>query len=197
MTKIVLASGNRGKLKELQQLLSEHTVEVIPQSTFNVPEAIENGLSFVENALIKARNASKHTGLPALADDSGLEVDALLGQPGIYSARFAGPKANDADNNSKLLHQLQNVPESQRSARFQCLLVYIRHESDPTPLIFQGSWEGQILFENSGNNGFGYDPLFFVPEKNCSSADLPADIKNTICHRGKAMAKLLAHWNSH
>jgi non-canonical purine NTP pyrophosphatase (RdgB/HAM1 family) len=194
-SKIVLASGNPGKLKEFQQLLNGHSMNVIAQSSVNVTEAEETGLSFVENAIIKARNASRHTGLPAIADDSGLEVDALKGEPGIYSARYAGPNANDADNNIKLLHELRNFDELQRSARFQCLLVFLRHKSDPTPLIFQGTWEGRILFEQSGENGFGYDPLFFVPEHNCSSATLPPNVKNKISHRGKAMAKLLAHWN--
>lgn len=192
MQKLVLASGNQGKLKEFNQLLAQCGFEVVPQSDFDTPEAEETGLSFVENAIIKARNASRHTGLPALADDSGLEVDALNGQPGIYSARFAGPQNNDADNNSKLLSLLADTPEQERNARFQCLLVMVRHAEDPTPLICQGTWRGRILFEARGDNGFGYDPLFFVPEKNCSSAELPATIKNSISHRGKALAQLLS-----
>ncbi len=196
MQKIVLASGNQGKLKEFQQLLGDCGFDIVPQSDFNVPEAEETGLSFVENAIIKARNAAKYTGLPAIADDSGLEVDALNGQPGIYSARFAGKNASDEDNNKKLLADLNNIPESQRSARFQCLLVFIRHENDPAPLISQGSWQGNILFEALGENGFGYDPLFFVPEKNCSSAQLPPEIKNKISHRGLAIADLVQRINT-
>lgn len=191
MQKLVLASGNQGKLKEFNQLLAQRGFKVVPQSDFDTPEAEETGLSFVENAIIKARNASHHTGLPALADDSGLEVDALNGQPGIYSARFAGPQNNDADNNAKLLSLLADIPEQERNARFQCLLVMVRHPEDPTPLICQGTWHGRILFEARGDNGFGYDPLFFVPEKNCSSAELPAAIKNSISHRGKALTQLL------
>jgi XTP/dITP diphosphohydrolase len=191
MQKVVLASGNRGKLKEFQELLSGCGFEVVPQSDFNVPEAVESGLSFVENAIIKARNAASYTGLPAIADDSGLEVDALDYRPGIYSARFAGEKAKDKDNNHKLLTELAAIPMQERSARFQCLLVFMRHENDPTPLICQGTWEGSILFEAQGENGFGYDPLFLVPEENCSSAELSPALKNTISHRGKAMSALL------
>lgn len=194
MQKIVLASGNRGKLKEFQQLLSGCGFDVLAQSEFDVPEVAETGLSFVENAILKARNASKVSGLPAIADDSGLEVDALNGQPGIYSARFAGIDSTDEQNNLKLLQKLVGLSESQRSARFQCLLVFLRHELDPTPIIYQGTWEGYILTSPQGENGFGYDPLFYVPEKQCSSAELPAVIKNTISHRGQAMAKLLAYW---
>ncbi len=188
---IVLASGNAGKLKEFQQLLGGGGFTITPQSQFNVIEAEECGLSFVENAIIKARNAAQFSGLPAIADDSGLEVDYLQGRPGIYSARFAGADASDDDNNRKLLELLADVPDPQRSARFQCLLVYLRHPEDPTPLICQGSWEGKILHAPQGDNGFGYDPLFFVAEKNCSSAQLPAAIKNILSHRGKAMAQLL------
>ena len=161
------------------------------QSDFNVIEAEETGLSFVENAILKARNASQQTGLPALADDSGLEVDALKGRPGIYSARYAGASASDADNNAKLLQELATVAEEDRTARFQCLLVFIRHPLDPTPILCQGTWEGRILFEPDGTNGFGYDPLFFVPEKSCSSAQLDATVKNRISHRGKAISLLL------
>ncbi len=191
MQKLVLASGNRGKLKEFQQLLADCGFEVLPQSDFDTPEAEETGLSFVENAIIKARNASRHSGLPALADDSGIEVDALNGQPGIYSARFAGPQCNDEDNNRKLLELLKDVPDAQRSARFQCLLVMVRHADDPTPLICQGSWEGRILHAPQGENGFGYDPLFWVEEKHCSSAELPAAVKNAISHRGQALQQFL------
>lgn len=191
MKKIVLASGNSGKLKEFQQLLNSSGFEVLPQSVFDVPDAIEDGLSFVENSIIKARHASKLTGLPAIADDSGLEVDALNGRPGIYSARFSGENATDSSNNNKLLTELKNVKKAERTARFQCLLVFIRHEHDPTPIICQGTWEGRILFAAHGENGFGYDPLFWVPEQGCSSAELTAEVKNRISHRGKAMQLLL------
>ncbi|MGK0500666.1 MAG: XTP/dITP diphosphohydrolase [Oceanicoccus sp.] len=199
MSKIVLASGNRGKLHEFQQLFSGRGFEVIAQSDFKVPEADETGLSFVENAIIKARNAAQHTGLAAIADDSGLEVDAINGMPGIYSARYAGNNSdnrqdNDQQNNKKLLAELTGIEEARRTARFQCVLVYMRHHRDPTPKIYQGSWEGRILENACGSNGFGYDPLFFVPEKNCSSADLPAELKNAISHRGKAMQLLLEDW---
>jgi len=188
---VVLASGNPGKLKEFKQLLSGCGLKVLPQSDFDTPEAEENGLSFVENAILKARNACTHTGLPAIADDSGLAVDALGGAPGIHSARYAGPGATDADNNRKLLKALEGLPEEQRGARFWCLLVYLRHPEDPTPIICQGSWEGRILTEARGNNGFGYDPLFFVPEESCCSAELSKEQKNRLSHRGKAMAALL------
>jgi XTP/dITP diphosphohydrolase len=193
MKKIVLATGNPGKLLEFQQLLSTTDYAVVAQSDFDVPEAEETGLSFVENAIIKARNASKYTGLPALADDSGLEVDALDGQPGIYSSRFAGLPSNDQHNNQKLLDALSAIPTQHRTARFQCLLVLLKHELDPVPLIFQGCWEGRILLEPRGKNGFGYDSLFFVPEKNCSSAELSPEIKNNLSHRGKALAQLLKY----
>ncbi|WP_339339339.1 RdgB/HAM1 family non-canonical purine NTP pyrophosphatase [uncultured Oceanicoccus sp.] len=191
MKKIVLASSNAGKLKEFQQLLNRSGFEVLPQSVFDVPDAIEDGLSFVENALIKARHASTLTGLPAIADDSGLEVDALDGRPGIYSARFAGEHARDSDNNNKLLAELEDIQSAERTARFQCLLVFIRHPNDPTPIICQGTWEGRILFEPQGNNGFGYDPLFWITEQGCSSAELDPALKNRISHRGKAMQLLL------
>jgi len=190
--KIVLASGNKGKLKEFQQLLGQVGFEVLPQSDFDFPEATEDGLSFVENAIIKARHACLQTGLPAMADDSGLEVDALRGQPGIYSARFAGEGASDADNNQKLLNSLVGLPSQERSARFHCVLVYMRHSEDPTPIICHGQWEGQILQQLSGSNGFGYDPLFYVPELDCASAELSKAEKNKISHRGKAMQALLA-----
>ena len=190
--RIVLASGNPGKARELQALLADHHAEVLPQSAFNVPEAEETGLSFVENAILKARNAAAHSGLPAIADDSGLEVDALNGAPGIYSARYAGPGCSDADNNAKLLAALRDIPEAERTARFQCLLVYMRHAEDPTPLIVQGTWEGRILTAPRGEGGFGYDPLFYVQEKDCSSAELAAEEKNRLSHRGKALQALLS-----
>ena len=190
--RIVLASNNPGKVREFNQLLSDTELEVVPQSTFSVPEIEETGLTFVENAILKARNAAQHTGLPAIADDSGLEVDALDGAPGIYSARYAGAGASDRDNLEKLLDALREVDEQQRSARFQCLMVYMRHGEDPTPLICQGTWEGRILFEPRGENGFGYDPVFHVPTHNCSSAELEPDVKNALSHRGQALHRLLA-----
>jgi XTP/dITP diphosphohydrolase len=185
---VVLASGNAGKLRELGQVLAPLGVVLTPQSQYGVPDIEETGLSFVENAIIKARAASRHTGLPAIADDSGLEVDYLGGAPGIYSARYSG--AGDAANNARLLRELGDVPESLRGARFQCVLVFLRHALDPTPLVCQASWEGAILFEPRGEEGFGYDPLFYVPDQQCSSAELSPEIKNRISHRAKASALL-------
>jgi XTP/dITP diphosphohydrolase len=188
---IVLASNNPGKAREIGQLLAGRDITVRPQSDFAVPEAAETGLTFVENALIKARNAAQHSGLPAIADDSGLEVDALNGAPGIYSARYAGD-GGDSANNEKLLAALLDVPEEARTARFQCVMVYLRHADDPTPLICQGTWEGRILRAPQGENGFGYDPVFFVPAAGCSSAELAAERKNALSHRGQALRQLLA-----
>ncbi|MCW8945069.1 MAG: XTP/dITP diphosphatase [Sedimenticola sp.] len=189
--KVVLASGNAGKVREINQLLAQHQIQVIPQSDFDTPEAEETGLTFVENAILKARNAARHSGLPAIADDSGIEVDALNGAPGIYSARFAGPACDDQANNDKLLADLQGIADEERTARFQCVLVYLRHADDPTPLICQGTWEGRILHEEQGANGFGYDPLFLAPEFGCSSAELTPEQKNSLSHRGQALRKLL------
>ena len=189
--KLVLASSNQGKLREINQLIGGLGLTVLPQSDFDVPDADETGLSFVENAILKARHAAQLTGLPALADDSGLEVDALNGAPGIYSARFAGPGATDADNVQKLLADLEGVPESRRTARFQCLMAYMAHAEDPTPLICQGSWEGRILLTPQGENGFGYDPVFWVPGAQCASAELAPEVKNRLSHRGQALQKLL------
>jgi XTP/dITP diphosphohydrolase len=194
---IVLASGNPGKVREINQLLAELDLHVAPQSDYGVAEAEETGLTFIENAILKARNAASHTGLPALADDSGLEVDALNGAPGIYSARYAGAGAGDRANLQKLLEALREVPEAQRSARFQCLMVYMRHSEDPTPLICQGTWEGRILFEPRGEGGFGYDPVFLVPTHNCSSAELEPEVKNALSHRGQALRQLLAALKQH
>ncbi len=191
MKKIVLASGNKGKLREFQDLLSGCGFEVVPQSDFFSENAEETGLTFVENAIIKARYACAKTGLPALADDSGIEVDALLGRPGIYSARYAGENANDQRNNEKLLRELQHVPAHQRTARYHAVLAFMRHAEDPTPILCHGVWEGVILTEARGEGGFGYDPLFFVPSHNCASAELAKDEKNRISHRGKAMQELL------
>jgi XTP/dITP diphosphohydrolase len=188
---VVLASGNKGKLKEFNQLLSPLDIEVVPQSDFNVSSVEETGLTFIENAILKARHASEISGLPAIADDSGLEVDALKGAPGIYSARFSGENATDATNNQKLLEALKDTSNEERTARFQCVLVYLKHPADPTPIVCQGSWEGSILREPRGEQGFGYDPLFWVPSKECSSAELDRDEKNIMSHRGKALRALI------
>lgn len=192
LTPLVLASGNAGKLKEFRELLAGCGFDVRAQSEFALSSAEETGLTFVENAILKARHAAAHTGLPALADDSGLEVDALKGRPGIYSARYAGPEASDPDNNALLLQELAEVPEAERSARYHCVLAFMRHAEDPTPVLCHGTWEGRILTAPQGNGGFGYDPLFFVPELGTSAASLDKDHKNRISHRGKAMAELLA-----
>jgi XTP/dITP diphosphohydrolase len=188
---IVLASSNKGKLAEFQQLLAPLNMDVHPQSKFGTPDIEETGLTFVENAILKARNACKHSGLPAIADDSGLEVDALEGQPGIYSARYSGKGATDESNNALLLEKLNGVPTQKRSARFQCILVFMRHEADPTPLICQGTWEGRILESPQGKNGFGYDPLFWVKYHLCSSAQLTSEQKNSLSHRGQALRLLM------
>ena len=188
--KVVLASGNQGKLREFIRMLSSQDMEIIKQSEFNVPDVEETGLTFVENAIIKARHAAKITGLPALADDSGIEVDALNGLPGIYSARYSG-EGDDA-NNIKLLEAMKDVPDDKRTARFRCCIVYMRHAEDPSPIIADAAWEGSILHELKGENGFGYDPLFYVPTHGCSSAEIDPDKKNRISHRGQALRLLLA-----
>ncbi|WP_192035728.1 RdgB/HAM1 family non-canonical purine NTP pyrophosphatase [Halomonas sp. YLGW01] len=188
---MVLASGNRGKLQEFDQLLAPLGYAVRPQAEYQVAEVEETGLTFVENALLKAREASRVSGLPALADDSGLAVDALQGAPGIYSARFAGEPKSDAANNQKLLEALVDVPAGQRTARYWCVLVYLRHAEDPVPVIVQRSWEGEILTSPRGDGGFGYDPLFWVPTLNRSAAELQANEKNRLSHRGQAMQALL------
>ncbi len=189
--RIVLASNNKGKLREFSELLSGLHFEVVPQAQLGVSEADETGLTFVENAIIKARHAAKATGLPALADDSGIEVDALNGAPGIYSARFSGAGATDQENNALLLQKLKDTPDAERTARYQCIIVFLRNAEDPTPVICQGSWEGTILHAPRGNGGFGYDPLFFVPTHGCSSAELDPAEKNRISHRGIALRALL------
>jgi XTP/dITP diphosphohydrolase len=196
MKDIILASSNPGKVREINQLLADLDLQVTPQSESGVPDAEETGLTFVENAILKARNAAQHSGRPAIADDSGIEVDALNGAPGIYSARYAGTGASDQANLEKLLANLDGIPEAQRSARFQCLMVYMRHAGDPTPLICQGTWEGRILFKPRGDNGFGYDPVFYVPTHDCSSAELAPEIKNSLSHRGQALQKLVSALNS-
>ena len=186
---LVLATGNPGKVNELANMLSPLNINVVPQSDFNVGEVAETGTTFVENAIIKARHAALITGMPAIADDSGLEVDGLNGAPGVYSARFAGAGATDQDNIDKLLLELGNNPI--RTARFWCVLVLMRHANDPTPLICSASWEGEITLTQNGEGGFGYDPVFFVPTLNCTSAELTKEQKNAISHRGQALQNLL------
>jgi XTP/dITP diphosphohydrolase len=199
MQKVVLATGNQGKVKELAHLLSEQNIEIVPQSEFDVPEVAETGTTFVENAIIKARHAAKITGLPAIADDSGLEVDALNGAPGVYSARYAADitegELTDNDNTNKLLVALTNTPDEMRTARFHCVLVYMKHENDPTPLICHGVWEGSISKEKQGEQGFGYDPVFWQEDIQMSSAQLDRDVKNKRSHRGQALAKLVEKLN--
>lgn len=190
MNKIVLATGNQGKVREMADLLAEFGFDVMAQSEFNVSDVAETGTTFIENAIIKARHAAKQTGMAAIADDSGLEVDYLAGAPGVYSARYAGEGASDADNLNKLLEAMQGVPQDQRTARFHCVLVLMRHADDPTPLVCHGKWEGRILEQAHGSNGFGYDPVFFVPEENCASAELEPARKKQLSHRGQALNKL-------
>lgn len=185
---IVLASGNQGKIREIQAILKDHPI--VPQSQFNVEEAEETGSTFVENAIIKARNAAIHCNSAAIADDSGLVVDALNGAPGVISARFAGADATDEQNLLKLLKDLQDIPAEQRTARFVCVMVLMRHADDPLPLIAEGTWEGTILTDSVGENGFGYDPVFWVPTHKQASAELAPEVKNAISHRGQALNKL-------
>jgi XTP/dITP diphosphohydrolase len=194
--KVVLATNNAGKAKELNAMLSGLDMDIVAQSALGVPEAEETGLSFIENAILKARNAAAHTKLPAIADDSGLEVDALEGAPGIHSARYAGTPSNDQANLKKLLAAMQDVPDFGRTARFRCVIVYLKHAQDPAPLVTEGVWEGSILRAPKGSNGFGYDPVFWVPEKGCSSAELPPEVKNQLSHRGQALARLAAHFRA-
>lgn len=186
----VLASNNAGKLKEFSELLETFSVNIKPQREFGVEDAIEDGLSFIENAIIKARHAAKATGLPALSDDSGIEVDALNGAPGIYSARYAqmnGGEKSDSSNLNQLLTDMEGIPEAQRTARYHCVLAFVRHELDPTPIITQGTWEGRLLTTPQGNGGFGYDPIFWVASHQCSSAELAKADKAALSHRGKAV----------
>jgi XTP/dITP diphosphohydrolase len=190
MKQLVLASGNPGKLRELSVILDDLGYQLHAQSEFNVAEVAETGTTFVENAIIKARHAAAITGLPALADDSGIEVDALDGAPGVYSARFAGPNADDAANNALLVKKLAAVPAAQRSARYRAVIVFMRHAGDPSPLICEGSWEGMIQLEPLGDGGFGYDPYFYLPDQGCTSAQLSADEKNRLSHRGAALQEL-------
>lgn len=191
MKKVVLASNNQGKLKEFHSLFERLDIDIVPQQAFFVEEAEETGLTFVENAILKARNACKHTKLPAIADDSGLIVDALNGKPGIYSARFAGKNAPQKAHTDKLLAELEGVEKERRTARFFCALVFLRHAEDPAPIIAEATWEGTILFEPQGKEGFGYDPIFYAPEFQCSAAELTKEQKNKISHRGKALRLLI------
>ena len=188
----VLASNNPGKIAEFNRLLRPWSIEVSAQKELGVDAPEETASTFVENALIKARHASRLSGLPALADDSGLAVDALNGAPGVWSARYAGPQASDGDNNQKLLQALAGIAEAERTARFHCVLVLMRHALDPTPIICHGQWAGRILEAPQGERGFGYDPLFLVPEEQCSAAELPPERKGVLSHRGQALAQLKA-----
>ncbi|OAM53246.1 non-canonical purine NTP pyrophosphatase, RdgB/HAM1 family [Methylovorus sp. MM2] len=189
MKKLVIASGNAGKLREIAHLLQPLNIEVLSQSHFNVPEAEEPYVTFIENALAKARHASEHTGLPALADDSGICVDALNGAPGVFSARFAGEPKSDARNNEKLLQELNG--KNNRQAHYYCVIVLVRHANDPQPIIVEGIWQGEILTVPQGDGGFGYDPLFLDDKTGKAAAELAPEIKNRISHRGQAMSKLL------
>ncbi|NKB37392.1 MAG: RdgB/HAM1 family non-canonical purine NTP pyrophosphatase [Gammaproteobacteria bacterium] len=188
---IVIASNNQGKLREIRALFADHPVQIITQSEFAISEVEETGLSFVENAILKARHACAQSGLAAIADDSGIEVDVLNGRPGIYSARFAGKGASDEDNLQLLLESVKPFRDRQIDARFQCVMVYLRHAEDPVPVIAQAAWNGAITAEPKGKNGFGYDPVFYVSDHECTSAELAADVKNRISHRGQALRKLL------
>ena len=189
--KVVLASGNKGKLAEFQQLFAGSNVEIVTQDSLGIESPEETGLSFIENALLKARYASQVSGLPALADDSGLSVDALRGAPGIYSARYAGEEASDQDNVKKLLAELSALEDENRAARFHCVLAFVRYADDPVPVISQGQWEGTILSQPSGTGGFGYDPVFYVASEQCSAAEMEKSQKNAISHRGAAIASLI------
>lgn len=192
MKTIVLASNNEGKLAEFNQVLTTYPIDVVPQKKFDISDAEETGTTFIENAIIKARHATQHAHLPAIADDSGLVIDALNGAPGIYSARYAGNHGDATANYERVLQKLQNVPQSQRQAHFHCTLVYMTSATDPEPIVVSAQWHGFILTEPYGTQGFGYDPIFFVPNYNCSAAELDSDIKNQISHRAQAIRLLLA-----
>ncbi len=191
MQKVVLATGNPGKVRELAQLLADFGLDIVAQTELNVDSAEETGLTFIENAILKARHAAQVTGLPAIADDSGLSVDILGGAPGIYSARYAGENATDQQNLEKLLDTMKDIPDDQRQAQFNCVLVYIRHAEDPTPLVFHGRWPGVIAHKPAGNGGFGYDPIFYVLELGCTAAELTGEQKNAVSHRGQALKMML------
>jgi non-canonical purine NTP pyrophosphatase, rdgB/HAM1 family len=191
MQELVLATGNKGKVVELEALLQPFGWNVRPQSEWHFAEAEETGLTFIENAILKARHAAQHTGLPALADDSGLAVNALQGVPGIYSARYAGPECNDQDNIEKLLDTLKDTAPEQRQASFHCVLAYLRHANDPTPIICHGRWDGMIATTPQGEQGFGYDPVFWIPELNCTAAQLSTAQKQQLSHRGQALRQFV------
>jgi XTP/dITP diphosphohydrolase len=188
---LVLASANQGKIKELQDMLGGLGINIIPQQQLGIDDAEETGLTFVENAILKARHAAQISGLPAIADDSGLEVDYLKGAPGIYSARFSGAGATDQSNLDKLMHEMKDAPAGSRSARYQTVIAVMTHETDPTPILCQGTWEGEIAFEKKGSEGFGYDPVFKPMDANCHAAELEKSVKNAISHRGKAINELI------
>lgn len=190
-SELVLASSNKGKIAEIQAILRGQNIQVLAQSQLNILDADETASTFIENAIIKARHAASLSQLPAISDDSGLEVDALNGEPGVYSARYAGEPSNDQRNTAKLLRELENVPEGLRTARFHCVMVFITHANDPSPLIGHGVWQGKINLKQSGENGFGYDPVFYIPEQGCTSAELEAGIKNQISHRAQALSQLM------
>lgn len=187
MHKIILATGNLNKVREISASLQGSNIEIMPQSMFNLPDADETGTTFVENAIIKARNCAAHTGEAAMADDSGIEVDALGGAPGVHSARYSGEHANDDKNTALLLRNMEDVPDGKRTARYWCVMVYMRSASDPTPIICQASWEGVIIREKRGTNGFGYDPVFLIPELGKTAAEVSLEVKNSMSHRAKAI----------
>lgn len=192
MRRVVLGTGNAGKLAEMRAILAGHDLEVIPQSEFGITPPVEDGASFVANALIKARHAAAQAGLPAIADDSGLEVDALDGRPGLHSARYAGPAASGRDNNELLLGELAGIPDGRRGARYRCAIVFVRHAADPLPVIAEASWEGRIGREPRGAGGFGFDPLFIVDGDSRTAAELSAGEKNRVSHRGQALLAIAA-----
>ena len=187
MHRIILATGNLNKVREISASLEGSSIEIMPQSMFNVPDADETGTTFVENAIIKARNCAAHTGEAAMADDSGIGVDALGGAPGVHSARYSGEHANDEKNTALLLRNMEDVPDGKRKARYWCVMVYMRSASDPTPIICQASWEGIIIREKRGTNGFGYDPVFLIPELGKTAAEVSLEVKNSMSHRAKAI----------
>jgi len=189
MKKLVIASSNPGKLREIERILQPLGMEILPQSAFNIPEAEEPYCTFIENCLTKARHASEHSGLPALADDSGICVDALNGSPGVYSARFAGEPKSDARNNEKLIELLRH--ETNRKAHYYCVIILVRYPHDPQPIIAEGAWHGEIIDTPRGSGGFGYDPYFLVPSLGKTGAELPLDVKNGMSHRGQALAALV------
>lgn len=190
LQRLILASGNPGKIREFADILQPMGISLVPQADLGIETCAETGLSFVENAIQKARHAAERSGLPALADDSGIEVDALHGRPGIYSARYAGEGAGDEENNQRLLSELADLPLHQRSARYRCVIVLMLHAEDPFPVIAHGTWEGRVTMAPAGSGGFGYDPLFFLPEQGCTAAELSSGEKNRLGHRGQALRSL-------